>query len=56
MTMEEVTRLIDRLVEQVKLLERGFEQLEYRVDDVERDNRYLETRIEDLEYEANLDG
>lgn len=49
MTMDEVTRLIDRLVDRVKYLETELNLQEDRIYELERDQRQLFSRIQELE-------
>lgn len=49
MTMEELTRLLDRLVDKVKLLETELEVQENRVYELECKTRTLEDIVDEIE-------
>lgn len=53
MTMEEITRLLDRLVDKVKLLETELELQENRIYELEHDYHYLDSRLDDIESSIN---
>lgn len=53
MTSEEIARIMDRLVDKVKLLETELELQENRIYELEHDYHYLDSRLEDLESSIN---